>query len=195
MHWSAIGLLFVLVWTGTAAAEGRERGFVDLYGGVVGLDESDTPHWRFADVTSTVGARAGVWLADTWALTLRTWYFQTDAKQEQSSPSDLAFLGLSLEILARWRLDDRWAVYGSLGPMLAINTLDVETRPGHEEDARSLSPGASASVGVEIRMWKGLRGFVEGQVTVAFPEFEFRDGPISPRLLTSNGLVGIRLPF
>jgi hypothetical protein len=188
-------LLFVLMWTGAAAAGERERGFVDLYGGIVGLDESDVPDWRFADVTPVVGGRVGVWLADTWALTLRTWYFQSDAKQEQISPSDLAFLGLSLEILARWRLDDRWAVFGSLGPMLAINTLDREIMPRQEEDARSLSPGASASVGVEVRVWNRLRAFIEGQATLVYASFDFRDRPISPRLLTSSGLVGVRVPF
>jgi hypothetical protein len=195
MRWT-VAVLLVVVCTGVAAAETRERGFIDLYGGAVRLWESDVPDWKFEDLTPSVGARAGIWLGDHWALTLRTWYYQTDAKQEVTSPSDLAFLGISLELLARWRLDERWAVYGTLGPMLAITTLDLQS-PGTrtEDDARSLAPGASGSVGIEVSVWRGLRGFAEAQLSIVYPQFTFQDRSITPRLVNTNGLVGVRVPF
>ena len=56
-------------------------------------------------------------LGQNWGLTLRTWYFQTDAKEEGDlSGSDLSFVGVALELLARWPVSERWALYGSLGP-------------------------------------------------------------------------------
>jgi hypothetical protein len=109
-----IGLYVVLLWAGlsvplcrgVSAAQDVERGFVDVYVGVTRLFESDVPTWTFADDARAVGgARFGVWLGPNWGLTLRTWYHETDAKEEGGlSPSDLAFLGVSLELLGRWPL-------------------------------------------------------------------------------------------
>ena len=95
----------VALLASAAMAEERRRGFFDVYGGAVGLPESDVPGWRFADVTETIGARAGVSINDTWTVALRTWYFQSDARERQSSASDLTVLGLSVELLGRWQLD------------------------------------------------------------------------------------------
>src|SRR5687767_11795744 len=70
----------------------------------------------------------------------------TDAKLAKStSESDLLLLGLSVEVVARWPIDDRGTVYASLGPAMAIGTLDtqriIQAQPV-EEDDRSISPGA-----------------------------------------------------
>lgn len=179
-------------------AQGQERGFVDLYGGATRLFEADVPTWQFADTAPVIGARVGVWLGQNWGMTLRTWYFQTDAKEEGGlSPSDLAFLGVSLELLGRWSLGERWALYGSLGPSLAVNTLDVQLDPAtrREDDARSVAVGASGAVGLEFRILTSLRAFVEAQTSFVFPSFELRDRTISPRLLNVYGLTGIRVTF
>jgi hypothetical protein len=197
----ALGLALAVLTDTSAMAEERESGFVDLYGGALRLVESDVPDWTFRDTTGTVGARVGVWFAEPWGLAFRTWYFQTDARQEPNGlPSDLAFLGMSLELLARWRLTERWTLYGSLGPAIAVTTLDrarlldgaVSER---EEDDRSLAPGATASLGVEARLVGRLRAFVEGQTSVVYPEFEFSDRSITPVLVNIYGLVGVRLAF
>jgi hypothetical protein len=202
-----IGLSVALLWAGlsvalwpvASTAQDVERGFVDLYVGVTRAFESDVPTWKFADDTRAVGgARFGVWLGQNWGLTLRAWYLQTDAKENDGlSPSDLAFLGISLELLGRWSLADRWALYGSLGPALVVNTLDRQLDPatGKEDDARSVAAGASGSVGIEFRILKRLRAFGEVQSSLVYPSFEFRDQTITPRLFHLNGLVGIRLAF
>lgn len=194
-----VGLLVVLVVVGVAAAEERERGFLDVYGGVMGMLESDVPEWKFFDSSPVIGGRVGVWIGNNWGVTLRTWYFQTDAKERAASPSDLAFLGVSLEVLARWRLDERWTVYGSLGPAMAVNTLDIarNTAAGRatEEDARSVAPGASGAVGIETGVLPHLRMFAETQASLVYPVFHFSDRTMSPRLLTIYGLVGARIPF
>ena len=197
---SCVVLLFVVAAGPPAPveAQGQERGFVDLYGGATRLFEADVPTWQFADNTPVVGARVGVWLGQNWGVTLRTWYFQTDAKEEAGlSPSDLAFLGVSLELLGRWSLGERWALYGSLGPSLAVNTLDVQIDPAtrREDDARSVAVGASGAVGVEFRILASLRAFVEAQTSFVFPSFELRDRTISPRLINVYGLTGIRIAF
>jgi hypothetical protein len=181
-----------------SAEEHQERGFVDLYFGRTRLFEFDVPTWSFADWVTVGGARFGFWLGQNWGLTFRAWYFQTDTKEDGGlSPSDLAFLGLSLELLGRWPLNDRWAVYGSLGPALAVNTLDrqMDSATGKEEDARSVAVGASASAGVEYSFVKWMRGFAEVQSGLVYPSFEFSDRTISPRLLNVYGLVGVRLVF
>jgi Outer membrane protein beta-barrel domain len=202
-----IGLSVVLLWAGlsvplcqgVSAAQDVEHGFVDVYVGVTRLFESDVPTWKFADDARAVGgARFGVWLGQNWGVTLRTWYHQTDAREEGGlSPSDLAFLGLSLELLGRWPLGDRWALYGSLGPALVVNTLDRQIDPatGQEDDARSVAVGASGAVGVEFRILKRLRAFGEVQSSLVYPSFEFRDQTITPRLINLNGLAGIRFGF
>jgi hypothetical protein len=110
MRLTVIAMVFVLFTARFVAADERERGFFDAYSGGVGLFESDRPDWKFADSSHVIGGRVGVWMNDVWGLSLRTWYFKTDAKEEMTSPSDLAFLGVSVEILARWRLDDRCRV-------------------------------------------------------------------------------------
>ncbi len=194
-----VGLMLALLTVTPAMAEERERGFVDLYGGGLRLVESDVPDWQFRDTVGTAGARIGVWLAEPWGLTFRTWYFQSDAREEPSGlPSDLAFLGLSLELLARWRLGDRWTFYGSLGPALAVTTLDrAQLVDGavRDEDDRSLAPGATGSLGIEARLVGPLRAFVEGQASVVYPEFEFRDRTLTPVLVNLYGLAGVRLAF
>jgi len=189
-------ILNVASSTGVAAAEERRTGFFDLYGGPTGLLESDVPHWKFADVTASVGARAGLWFHEHWAVSFRTWYFQTDVKQRETSPSDLAFLGLSFEILGRWPLTPRWALYGSLGPALVINTLDLQRsdRAG-EDDARSLSPGVSAGAGIEANIVGPLSAFSELHSGLAYPSFRFSDRTISPRLLHLDAVVGVRVGF
>lgn len=182
-----------------AGAGERGRGFVDAYGGVAGLLESDVPDARFADAVPVVGGRVGVWLGDRIGLAFRTWYFQSDAKLERStSPSDLAFLGLSLEALARWPLDERWSVYGSLGPAVAVTTLDFQRIVGGqpvEEDARSVAPGVSAGLGVEARVLPFLAVFAETHASLVYPSFHFSDQRLAPRLLNLYGLVGVRVPF
>jgi hypothetical protein len=146
-----------------------------------------------------VGARAGVWLGERWALTFRAWYFQTDAKlMSSTSPSALAFLGLSLEVLARWPLQDGWAVYGALGPAMAVATLDIERimqERKTEEDSRSVAPGLSGAVGVEKRLWPWLSALGEVQGSLVYPYFSFTDRRMTPRLLNLYGLVGARVPF
>lgn len=186
----------VLLGASIAAAEERPRGFFDLYGGPTGLVESDVPGWKFADVTATVGGRTGLWLNEHWAVTVRAWYFQTDAKQRESSPSDLAFLGVSLELLGRWQLDPRWAVYGSLGPAMAITTLDLQRADRSvEDDTRSIAPGVSFGAGVEAHLVGRLSAFTEVHGAVVYPSFRFPDRTISPRLLPLDAIVGVRLGF
>ena len=180
-----------------ASAQDRERGFVDLYLGGTHLSESDVPTWTFNDAVPVGGARFGFWLGQNWGLTFRAWHFQTDAKEDGSlSPSDLAFLGLSLELLGRWPLNDRWAVYGSLGPAVAVTTLDrIDSATAKEEDARSVAVGASGAAGVEYSIVKWMRGFAEVQTSLVYPAFEFSDRTITPRLLNIYGLVGVRFAF
>jgi hypothetical protein len=202
-HRRWIGLSLALLWAGvsvplgpvTSDAQDVERGFVDLYLGITKLFESDVPTWKFADDARALGgARFGVWLGQNWGVTLRAWYLQTDAKEADSlSPSDLALLGISLELLGRWPLGDRWALYGSLGPALAVTTLDSET--GKEDDARSVAAGASGAVGIEFRILKWMRAFGEVHGSLVYPSFGFHDQMITPRLLHLNGLAGIRLAF
>jgi hypothetical protein len=190
------GLLWValLLSASAAAAAEPERGFVDLYGGGVRLFESDEPGSNFADSSPTAGLRLGVWLTPTWGLTLRTWYYQSDAKIRDVEPSDLAFLGLALEAIARWPVGERWAFYASLGPMLAVNTLDLE-RNDRVEDARSVAPGVSAGLGVEAQVLAHLRFFTEVQGSLVYPSFHFTDQRLTPRLLNLYGLIGLRVPF
>jgi hypothetical protein len=198
MRLIAIAVALVLLTAGVAAAEERERGFFDAYTGLVGLFESDRPEWKFADSSTVIGGRVGVWMNDAWGLSLRTWYFKTDAKEEMTSPSDLAFLGVSLELVGRWRLDERWAVYASIGPVMAITTLDLQRNVRGrliEDDARSIAPGASAALGVEARVLPRLRGFAEIQNSLVYPSLQFSDRTISPRLWNLYGLVGARIPF
>jgi hypothetical protein len=194
-RWGLIGLAVVVLWSGVAAAEERERGFIDLYGGLARVLESDAPGWQFSDLTNMVGVRAGVWIGPNWGLALRLWYQESDAKQFQIPASDLATLAGSLEVHARWRFDERWAVYASFGPALAVTTLDIELVPRLEDDARSVAAGMSGGVGLEARIWKRLRAFVEFQTSVLYPSFEFRDRTVTPRILTLHGLVGVRMPF
>lgn len=199
MRLSVVTFVVVMLTAGSAVAQERERGFADVYYGMTKLFESDVSNWLFEDERGVAGLRAGMWLNDinTVALTLRTWYFQTDAKEQRSGPSDLAFLGVSLELLMRWPLSDRWAIYGTLGPMMAVTTLDVSpVLRGTEDDARSVAPGASTSVGVEVRVFSRLRAFAEMQGSLVYPAFEFfEDKTVSPRLLNLYGLVGLRMPF
>lgn len=199
MRLSVVTFVVVMLTAGSAVAQERERGFVDLYYGMTKLFESDVSNWKFEDERGVAGLRAGMWINDTntMALTLRTWYFQTDAKEQRSGPSDLAFLGVSLELLMRWKLSDRWAIYGTLGPAMAVTTLDVAPAlRGIEDDARSVAPGASSSVGVEVRVLSSLRAFAEMQGSLVYPAFEFFDDrTVSPRLMNLYGLVGLRMPF
>jgi hypothetical protein len=187
----------VLLGATIAVADEPKTGFFDLYGGLISLPESDIPDWKFAsDVRATVGARTGMWLNEHWAVTLRGWHFQTDAKQRESSPSDLAFLGVSLELLGRWQLDRRWAVYGSLGPAMAITTLDLQRADGHtEDDARSIAPGLSFGAGVEAHLVGRFSAFTEIHGALVYPSFRFPNGTISPRLLPVEAVVGVRLGF
>lgn len=188
--------LSIVLMASVAVANEREWGFFDVYGGPAGLLESDVPDWKFGHVATTVGARAGVWITDTWAVTFRGWYFQTDATQRESSPSDLAFLGMSLELLGRWQLDRRWALYGSLGPALAITTLDLQRADrSFEDDARSIAPGVSAGAGIEARLVGRFRGFAELHGSLVYPSLHFSDRTISPRLLNLDGLLGLRIGF
>lgn len=189
-------LVALLVSASAAAGAEPERGFVDVYGGIVRLFESDVPQADFADTAATGGLRVGVWLGPRWGLTLRTWYYETDAKIGDSGPSDLALLGIAVEALARWPLDDRWAVYASLGPMLGVSTLDIEPAGRkEEEDARSVAPGVSAGLGVEARLLAHLRLFAEVHGSAAYPWFRFSDHRLAPRLLNVYGLFGFRVPF
>jgi hypothetical protein len=185
------------VWPAEGAAAQPERGFFDLYGGYLYLYESDVPGWKIENDSPTVGGRVGVWIGTNWGLAFRTWYFQTDAKLRDASPSDLAFLGLSLELMGRWVINHDWALYGTLGPMVAVTTLDRQRDPAtrKEDDSRSVAPGGSLSIGAEIRVFKSLRAFAELQGTLVYPEFHFRGQTSSPRLLTTYGLTGLRLGF
>lgn len=199
MRASCIALAVVILTSGVAAAADTEHGFFDVYGGLLNLFESDVPDAHFEDSSPTVGARIGVWLGDNWGLAFRTWYFQTDVKLLRStSPSDLAFLGISLEVVGRWRLDDRWALYGALGPAMAVNTLDsqrIVQAQKIEEDSRSIAPGVSGAVGIEARLLPRLSAFAETQGSLVYPSFRFKDQTLSPRLLNVYGLIGLRIPF
>jgi hypothetical protein len=201
MRLSVVTFVVVMLTAASAVAQEPERGFFDLYYGMTKLFESDVTNWKFEDERGVAGLRAGMWLNDTntLALTLRTWYFQTDAKEQRSGPSDLAFLGVSLELLMRWKMSERWAIYGTLGPMMAVTTLDVSpVLTGTQEDSRDLAPGATASVGVEVGVFWRLRAFAEMQGSLVYPSFDFSDrsiGRISPRFLNLYGLAGLRLPF
>ena len=193
----AVGL--VLLTSAFAVAADRQRGFVDVYGGGLYLFESDVPGSTFENPGGTIGGRIGVWVNDNWGVALRAWYFQTDASLARStSESDLVFLGLSVEVVGRWPIDDRWTVYGSLGPAMAINTLDtqriVQAQPV-EEDARSISPGVSGALGIETRLLRHLSAFAETQGSLVYPSFRFSDQRIAPELLNIYGLVGLRIPF
>jgi hypothetical protein len=195
LAFTLVALLFS-VSIGPAAA--ADRGFFDVYGGALHMLESDVPDWRFEASSTTAGARVGIHLAPSWALTFRSWYFDSDAKQRGTSPSDLGFLGLSFELLAKWRLDDRWALYATLGPMVAITTLDLEERIGdlkREQDAHSVSPGASAGIGLDAHVYGPLRAFAESHFTFVKPGFSFPGRDISPELLTLYGLLGVRVGF
>jgi outer membrane protein with beta-barrel domain len=196
------GLVATLVTLGltllasAAMAEERTNGFFDVYAGLAVLPESDVPDWTFADVLPTLGARAGISFNDTWAVALRTWYFQSDAKEEQTTASDLAVLGLSLELLGRWQLDRRWATYAFLGPAMAVTTLDRQRRNSRtEDDARSVAPGASAGVGVDAHLVGRLSAFSEVHGSLFYPSFHFPDRTITPRLLNFNWLIGLRMGF
>jgi outer membrane protein with beta-barrel domain len=181
-----------------ASAQDQGRGFVDLYFGGSHFFKSDVPTWDFDDTEPIVGGRLGFWLGQNLGLTLRTWYLQTDAKEEGGlSGSDLSFVGVALELLARWPVSDRWALYGSLGPAFAVTTLDRQFDPAvrKKEDARSVAVGASGSAGVEYGIVKQLRAFAEVQSSLMYPSFEFSDRTISPSLLNVYGLVGVRLAF
>jgi hypothetical protein len=205
MHLPAIALsVLALVvaagapmWPTRAAAERPEQVFFDVYGGFLHLFESDVTDWKLEDDRATIGGRVGVWIDRSWGLTFRTWYFQTDAKLDNVSPSDLAFLGLSLELIGRWSVTDRWALYGTLGPMVAVTTLDRQRDPVSriEDDSRSVAPGASLSIGTEIRVFKRLRAFAEVQGSLVYPEFDFPDRTTTPQLLTIYGVTGLRLGF
>ncbi|HXH83694.1 MAG TPA: outer membrane beta-barrel protein [Candidatus Tectomicrobia bacterium] len=194
-----VALLAIALVAAPAAAQEREHGFADLYGGVAGLLESDVRAWDFADASTTVGGRLGVWLGERWGLAFRTWYFQTDAKERVgASPSDLAFLGLALELFARWPLDERWTLYGALGPAVAVTTLDRSRRVDGaivEEDARGVGPGGSGSVGIQARVAGPFSAFAELQTTLVYPELSFQGQTITPRLLTVHGLMGVRVRF
>jgi hypothetical protein len=185
------------MWPSEAAAEQAEQAFFDLYGGILHLFESDVPGWKLEDNSPTVGGRVGVWIGRNWGLTFRTWYFQTDAKLDNTSPSDLAFLGLSLELVGRASLTEHWALYGTLGPMVAVASLDRQRDPVTriEDDSRSVAPGVSLSIGTEIRVFKRLRAFAEVQGSLAYAEFDFPGRRSSPRLLTVYGLTGLRMGF
>ena len=195
--WLLVVASITLLAANIARAEERKTGFFDLYGGPSGLLEADVPDWKFAAQSATGGARAGLWINDKWAVTLRTWYVETDAKQRQSSPSDLALLGVSLELLGKWQVNPRWGLYGSLGPAMAVSTLDVQRigRPGQEDDARSVAPGASAGVGAEVHLLGPFIAFAEFHGSLVYPSFKFPDRTITPRLLHTNGLLGVRLSF
>ena len=203
LHAMALTIAALLTVTGTpiglseAAAEGPEQGFFDVYGGFLHLFESDVPGWKLEDNSPTVGGRVGAWIGKNWGLTFRAWYFQTDAKLDNASPSDLAFLGLSLELMGRWSLAEHWALYGTLGPMVAVTSLDRQRDrvTGIEDDSRSVAPGGSLSVGTEIRVFKRLRAFAEVQGSLVYPEFDFPGRRNSPRLLSVYGLTGLRLGF
>ena len=191
-----IAALFVLLQSHVGDAKERERGFIDVYGGGLYLFESDVPGSTFADDGGTIGGRLGVWVNGNWGVAFRAWYFQTDANVlTRGSPSDLAFLGMSIEVVVRWPIDDRWVVYGSLGPAMAINTLD-RTIPGSgDEDSRSISPGVSAALGIEARLLRHLSAFAETQGSLVYPSFRFSDRRLAPELLNVYGLVGLRIPF
>jgi hypothetical protein len=82
--------------------------------------------------------------------------------------------------------------------MVAITTLDLEERIGdlkREQDAHSVSPGASAAVGIEAHVYGPLRAFAESQFTFVKPGFGFPGRDISPELLTLYGLLGVRVGF
>ena len=147
-----IVLIVALVSVGfvsVAFAQDQGHGFADLYFGGTHLFKSDVPTWEFNDTEPVGGARVGFWLGRNWGLTLRGWYYQTDAKEEGGlSTGNLDFIGVALELLARWPLSDRWALYGTLGPALAVATLDRQIDPTvrGKEDARSVAAGVSGSV-------------------------------------------------
>jgi hypothetical protein len=196
MRLIALTWTIIVLATSIAMADERRSGFFDIYGGPTVLLESDVPGWKFADVKTTAGARTGLWINDNWAVTLRVWYFQTDAKQRESSPSDLAFIGLSLELLGRWQLDRRWAIYGALGPAMAINTLDVQRIDQiTEDDARSLAPGVSAAAGLEAHILGRFSAFTEVHGGLVYPSFGFSHRTVSPRLLHLDGVLGVRVAF
>ena len=189
-------LALVVLMSSVAVAADGQRGFFDVYGGVLYLFESDVPRSTFADDQATVGGRVGVWLSDNWGVAFRAWYFQTDANVlSRGSPSDLAFLGLSIEVVGRWSIQDRWAMYSSLGPAMAISTLDRPIQGRGEEDSRSISPGVSGAVGIEARLLRQLSAFAETQGSLVYPSFRYSDQRVSPRLLNVYGLVGLRIPF
>jgi hypothetical protein len=186
----------VALMSNVAMADEHRNGFFDLYGGLTGLLESDVPGWTFEDLTPTVGARAGIRVNNTWGVAVRTWYFQADVKERDSSPSDLAVLGISLELLGRWQLDRRWAIYSSLGPAMGVATLDfARANRRSADDARSLAPGVSAAVGIEVHLVGRVSAFSEAHGSLFYPSFHFADQTISPRLLSFSGVLGVRIGF
>jgi hypothetical protein len=195
MRSSVVGVVAALLWTASAGAEEPQRWFVDIYGGVAKTQESDVEGWNFNDAKATVGGRGGFWFTRHWALTFRTWYFQTDADQELRSPSDLHLLGFSLEVLGRWQFHERVGLYGSLGPMVAATRLDMQNTSGHDEVDRTVSPGVSGAVGVEVRLLKHLGAFAEAQSSLTYPSFEFSTQDLSPRVWNIYGLGGVRILF
>jgi hypothetical protein len=173
----------------SAASTHAEQGFLDVFVGGVRLFESDIPDGIFSDAVTGVGARAGVWLGRHWGLALRGWYQTTDVRIERHQPSDLAVVGLALEVFARWPLTSALSLYGAFGPALLIATLDLD-----QEDARSLAPGVTVALGIE-RALGPVRLFIESQLVLAYPSFEYRDRTITPQLFEYLGVVGLRVPF
>jgi hypothetical protein len=78
-----------------------------------------------------------------------------------------------------------------------VTTLDRQRDPVSriEDDSRSVAPGASLSIGTEIRVFKRLRAFAEVQGSLVYPEFDFPDRTTTPQLLTIYGVTGLRLGF
>jgi hypothetical protein len=103
---------------------------------------------------------------------------------------------VALELLARWPVRDRWALYGSLGPALAVTALDRQIDPTmrKKEEAHCVAVGASGSGG-EYGIVKQRRAFAEVQSSLMYSSFEFSGRTITPRLLNVGGLVGVRFAF
>ena len=190
-RWLGLPVLIVFLLAGCALSpvHAGEQGFVDLYGGVAGLPESDVPGFRYADLTEVVGARVGLWLGPSWALTFRGWYHQTDVLDERGPEPDLAVLGGSLELMARWDARLAW-VKASLGPALAVMTLDRG-----DQDARALAPGLSGGLGLERPLWGPVRAFVEYHGAMLYPCFHYPDRTLTPRIWTHAGVGGLRVGF
>ena len=79
---------------------------------------------------------------------------------------------------------------------MAITTLDLQRSDSRiEDDARSIAPGVSAGGGVEAHLVGRLSAFSEVHSSLFYPSFDFPGRTISPRLLSVNGLIGIRVGF